>query len=269
MKKFVVTTLIFLFANSVWAQEKLIMIGGGKYPPAALTQFAQWANPKSGRMLVFAWASGSPEDAFQSFKARITKDFSGIVEGSLVPPATSQEKDELIGKINTATAIFFTGGSQIRIMRGFEGDYGTELLDLLKQKYAEGIPVAGTSAGTAIMSRVMIAGGMGPGDLSIAEGLGFAHSEDREYIVDQHFSQRKREERLFAAMKSEGIKLGLGVDEDTAAIVENRRDLAVVGPFRVRAFLSFQGQTSETSLVSGEKFDLQTWRTTSRNQIAR
>jgi cyanophycinase-like exopeptidase len=90
--------------------------------------------------------------------------------------------------------------------------------------------------------------------------LGFAHPQQKEFIVDQHFSQRQREERLFEAMKIAELKFGLGVDEDTAAIIENRRDLLVVGPFKVRAFDNSSGKITEISMISGERFDLVSWR---------
>lgn len=120
--------------------------------------------------------------------------------------------------IQKATGVFFTGGDQARIIDTLKG---TEIHKLLHQRFAaEGLVIAGTSAGAAMMPDTMIVEGdaetnprvdmteMGP-------GMGFLPG----IAIDQHFAQRGRIGRLLSAMIQQSTNLGLGIDENTAAIV--------------------------------------------------
>jgi cyanophycinase len=83
--------------------------------------------------------------------------------------------------------------------------------------------VAGTSAGASVMSETMLVGGASSathriGDLHMAPGLGLV----RDAIIDQHFAERGRFGRLIGAVAHNPRVLGIGIDEDTAAIVEDR-----------------------------------------------
>jgi cyanophycinase len=83
--------------------------------------------------------------------------------------------------------------------------------------------VGGTSAGAAAMSQVMIRFGR-TATPSIGAGFGLLAGA----VVDQHFSQRKRETRLLGVLKQHADLIGLGVDERTALIVSGNK-LRVVG----------------------------------------
>jgi cyanophycinase len=76
----------------------------------------------------------------------------------------------------------------------------------------------------------MIAGGSRgsmarSGMAKIAPGLGLAKS----LIIDQHFHQRERLGRLLYAIMLNPELLGLGVDEDTAAIINPDGEIDVIG----------------------------------------
>ena len=95
---------------------------------------------------------------------------------------------------------------------------------------AAGVVFGGTSAGTAVMSRLMITG---EGDfaridastVAVREGLGLLPG----VIVDQHFLRRQRENLLFALVLAHPEALGVGVDQDTAFLVDGTVG-EVVGP---------------------------------------
>ena len=136
-------------------------------------------------------------------------------------------RPELLDALAGATAVFITGGSQLRLasMLG-----GTPLARALRRINANGIPVAGTSAGAAFVSEHMIAtgsGGVGPRaqGVTLAAGLGLTN----RVIVDQHFGQRDRLGRLLAALAYNPFAVGLGVDEDTAAVIGPDNTVEVVG----------------------------------------
>jgi cyanophycinase len=63
------------------------------------------------------------------------------------------------------------------------------------------------------------------GDLHMAPGLGLI----KDVIIDQHFAQRGRMGRLLGAISQNPRLLGIGIDEDTAIVVESRREFHVIG----------------------------------------
>jgi cyanophycinase len=122
--------------------------------------------------------------------------------------------------------VFFTGGDQRRIADLIRG---SALHGVLLERRAAGLAVAGTSAGAMAASRVMLTGGPGVEPhrqdvLGLSPGLGLIDG----VVVDSHFAERGRFGRLLAAVARRADLLGLGIDEDTAAIVEGDR-FRVVG----------------------------------------
>ncbi len=125
-----------------------------------------------------------------------------------------------------ASGLFITGGSQLRISAALGG---TAIADTIRRRHAEGMVVAGTSAGAAILSEHMISMGDSGATprrrlVQMAKGLGLAP----ELVIDQHFRQRDRLGRLVTALSYNPEPLGIGVDEDTAAVI-HRGELRVIG----------------------------------------
>ncbi len=135
--------------------------------------------------------------------------------------------EEIIARLEKATGIFITGGNQLRLSTILGG---TPVAKLIRSLNAKGVHVAGTSAGAAIVSEHMIAGGAtGPtpteNGVNMAPGLGLSN----KIIVDQHFRQRDRIGRLLTALSYNPFASGLGIDEDTAAFISPKGILEVVG----------------------------------------
>jgi cyanophycinase len=130
-------------------------------------------------------------------------------------------------ELSKATGIFMTGGDQNKIVGIL---HGTAALRAIQTAYAQGATVAGTSAGASAMSDPMIGGGLvgslaRSGMVKLHGGLGLTTT----LIVDQHFHQRNRLGRLLTAVMSYPKMLGVGVDEDTAAMVTAEERLSVIG----------------------------------------
>jgi cyanophycinase len=141
------------------------------------------------------------------------------------------DKKDHLDMLRNATGIFIAGGTQIRITSLIGG---TEFEQELLSAFRRGAVVAGTSAGTAVMSRVMIAYGKGgatprEGLARFSPGLGFTD----KILFDQHFRQRDRLGRLAYAISMHPGALGVGVDENTCAIVEDDRRISVLGKHAV------------------------------------
>lgn len=214
-------------ARAADPKRKLVLVGGGDRPSAAMKRYAEWAGGAQAKVLIIGWSSEQPEVYFAS----ISKDLraQGVVDftASLAGPKTDAEvaafTEEFLAKLDSATAVFFAGGDQRQHMK---------VIDLpgiraaLEAKHAAGIPFAGTSAGTAIMSEAMLTGK----GSETARGLGFL----KGVVVDQHFILRQRFERLKAAMGAAGVSRGLGIDEDAAVSVIDGDEIEVIGGNRTR-----------------------------------
>lgn len=194
------------------------------------------------RIAVFPTASGDPERA-----GRITVEAlqNYGADAFVVPvapaklnmdPATAVKDPELVEKVRNADGVYFTGGSQAKITQVLRADDGsdTPMLEAVWSVYRRGGVVAGTSAGAAIMSKIMyrdakkvlptMQNGVTMGK-EVDLGLGFL---DPAWFVEQHTLVRGRFARALVAMKSNDIKFGVGVDEGTAVVVKND-EMEVVG----------------------------------------
>jgi cyanophycinase len=145
-------------------------------------------------------------------------------------PIESREeanREDFVQAVYDSTAVFLTGGDQNRISALLGG---TEVAKAMHRANKTGLVVAGTSAGASAISEYMIAdGGTGLHPrkhmLHLAPGLGLL----RRVVVDQHFLQRQRLGRLLSIMAQNPFVLGIGVDEDTAMLVEQDCRMQVIG----------------------------------------
>ncbi len=206
----------------------LIPIGGAekrRKSSEILQRFVALCGGKDARILVIPTASQLDETG-PEYQAL----FENMGARSMCMPVEHREEcfnELLLEKLTTCTGIFITGGNQLRLSTILGG---TPVARAIRQRNAEGVHVAGTSAGAAIMSEHMIAGGRsGPSPresgVELAPGLGLTNRA----IIDQHFSQRGRMGRLLSALSFNPFICGMGIDENTAAFINPEGDLEVVG----------------------------------------
>lgn len=248
---------IVLFCTSfTYAQEHLIVIGGGKRPADALNKLIELSGKEQGEILIITWASGEQEASFESIKKDIAALSPIKVVSAPFSPLTPESKVILLNQLKSAKGIFFTGGDQIRIMKVLEDE---TLFKALHERYHNNVVFAGTSAGTAIMSEKMITG---EGKLDVIDGTQVETKKGlgllTNVIVDQHFIKRQRENRLMGLILQYPTLLGIGIDENTAVYVQNNKSAEVLGESKV---LVFDAQHSKEAmklyfLKKGDKFDL-------------
>lgn len=207
----------------------LIVIGGGedRDPRGDRTILREVARHVRGGKLVLATvASYQPEGYFHDYqRAFADLGLGELVELYVGDRSEAGDRDKL-AVLDDAAGIFFSGGDQLRITSQI-GDTGIEAK--VRAIYERGGLVAGTSAGASVMSDTMLVKGTSSethriGDLHMAPGLGLI----RDVIIDQHFAERGRFGRLIGAVAHNPRVLGLGIDEDTAAVIEGPA-LTVVG----------------------------------------
>jgi cyanophycinase len=214
------------------AQERLVVVGGGKRPQAAMSKFVEWAGRDRANILVIPWATSEPEASFEYLKKDLAAFGPRSVVLAPVAPMTEEKKDAFLAQLRNATGVFFTGGDQVKIMDVLKDE---SLLRALREHYRKGNVFGGTSAGAAIMSTQMITG---EGDFTVIDGKMVQTSGGlgllpEDVIVDQHFIKRQRQNRLFGLILQNPRKFGIGIDEDTALLVTDNRYGQIVGDRQV------------------------------------
>ncbi len=261
--------------NSNKKRGYLIPIGGAegkrKKDRHILEKFVGLCGGKDARILVIPTASKLDETGPSYMKI-----FEQLGAKSRCIPVERREDcfgDEILQVLDRTTGIFITGGNQLRLSTILGG---TPVARKLRAMNADGTPLAGTSAGAAIMPEHMIAGGRsGPSPresgVELAPGLGLTN----RVIIDQHFSQRGRMGRLLAALSFNPFVCGLGIDENTAAFIgpdgeaeiAGRGTVTVIDPSGLRhSSMSYVRKAEAVSLVglklhvlaAGARFNLET-----------
>ncbi len=209
----------------------LLVIGGAedKYNERRiLRKFLELAGGENANVLIVPVASDYPEFAADVY----TQAFRHLGVGSpRVLRVTSRQDafqadpEELLDGV---TGVFISGGDQMRLTSILGG---TKFAQKLRQLVREtNIVLAGTSAGAAGMSTSMIVRGDSTAhaqknSVRLSPGLGFL----KNIIIDQHFSERGRINRLLTAVSYNPYNLGVGIDENTAIILDQKGTLEVYG----------------------------------------
>ncbi len=200
-------------------QGTLIIIGGHEDKERDRPILKEVARRTGGgRLVVMTVASHQPEGYFEMYQQAFAELGVTDTREVYVHDRTETHDERLLSAFEGATGVFFTGGDQLRITSQI-GD--TPLEACVQAVYAAGGVVCGTSAGASAMCETMLVTGSARessriGDLRMAPGLGLI----RGVIVDQHFAERGRMGRLVGAVAQNPRVLGIGIDEDTATVVE-------------------------------------------------
>lgn len=257
LKKLLFTPILIIsFCLFIFAQERLIMIGGGERTTDVLNRLAEWTGDEKSKLLVVTWASGVPDESFAAFKTDFEKVSKIELINAPIRPLDEAAKTRFLEQLKQANGVFFTGGDQNRVMEVLRD---AQLLNALKDKYKSGAVFAGTSAGAAIMSAIMITG---EGDFTVIDGAKVETKQGLgllpEAIVDQHFIKRSRQNRLHGLILKSPQFLGIGIDEDTAFAVRDNRFAEVLGASGVMIFDARKSVTPMKLfyLKNGERFDL-------------
>ena len=196
--------LILLFLSLSTYGKTLVLIGGGKRPAVTLKFFVN--KLQSGPIYVLPWGTRFPRESFDSIRAELRAQGATDIRCFCTESFSDRDRESL----RSAGGVYFPGGNQNKVM---EKILRFNLKDLIVDLFEKGIPVAGTSAGTAIQSNPMLTGS----GSETSEGLGLL----KGFIVDQHFVVRGREARLLEALGNNSDFQGLGIDEDMSVVFHN------------------------------------------------
>jgi cyanophycinase len=201
-----------------------------------------------GKIVVCTIASSEPDALWEEYETAFRA--LGVPHVFRLELETREEAStpRAMRILEGATGVFFTGGDQLKITSQL-GD--TPVFSRTQEIFEAGGVIAGTSAGASAMSETMLVGNNGDESyriksaLLMAPGLGLA----QDLLIDQHFAQRGRMARLIGAVSQNPRVLGVGIDEDTAIIVERNRDFRVLG---TGAVYVVDGSTTTYSNIGDE-----------------
>jgi cyanophycinase len=208
----------------------LLVIGGAEDrvgKATVLRRFVRLAGGRRADIVLVPTASSFQDEVTDSYTDVFTR--LGAPAPKVVNPATRQDAHdpEAVALLDSATGIFLSGGSQLKLSQRFPG---TPLGEALHRAHDRGAVIGGTSAGASIMSQFMIS--MGDEGITprqrhsqLSAGLGLLEG----VIIDQHFAQRSRYGRLMSMVAASPNLIGIGIDEDTAIEVRDKRTFTVHG----------------------------------------
>jgi cyanophycinase len=195
--------------------------------------------PRKAHIIVFAMASADGREGGAE-KAQDLRDLGAIASNLWITRAQA-ETDSVANLVRDATGIWFGGGDQTRLADVLRG---TATLHAIRARFRAGAVIGGTSAGAAVLSTPMLTGderrpgGYRPpsdssdnwltidrNDVITTEGFGFV----TDAIVDQHFVRRKRHNRLLSLVLESAQRLGVGIDESTALVIDPQGMWSVLG----------------------------------------
>jgi cyanophycinase len=279
MKRILLASFIFiLFSGStVYPQGKghLVIIGGGDKPSYILQKIIDFAGGPNSKIIVIPNASSDPEESGQ-YNVEEFRNLGCTNVDYIIFNREDADKDSLVQIVSGATGIFFSGGDQAFLTRDM---LGTKLLKKVYEIYNIGGVISGTSAGAAVMSKLMITGNelinkdssdifisIQKNNVEVKEGFGFINAA----FIDQHFIKRKRLNRSISVVLENPELLGIGIDESTSIIVNPYEQFEVLGENQVVIFdasdcsnikLDKNGNLGAENLkmhilLSGDKFDI-------------
>ena len=242
---------------------KLFIIGGGSRGPALVQRMIMEAGlDTAGYAIILPMSSSEPDSAVFYAKKQFTENGIENVIGMHFN-INDNVAQSTLDSLTHASMIYISGGDQRRFM---EVVNETAIEDAIANAYQQGAMIAGTSAGAAVMSQMMITGdekkhpeyqstfsSMEFENIIIDEGLGLL---DNDIIIDQHFVERSRYNRLLTAIIEFPEKTGIGISESTAILVSGD-SAEVVGQSQVIKFSNPEGnQKVVNGLLGAENLNL-------------
>ncbi len=260
---FIMLFLLMSFVGIVHAQEispangTLVIVGGALKDQAIITTFLDLAGGSGANIVVIPTAGTG--DRYDDYWSGL-KPFKEAGASNLTVLHTRDRRvadsDDFVQSIDEARGVWFSGGRQWRLADAY---LHTKTHQALRDLLNRGGVIGGTSAGATIQGSYLVRGDTKTNTIMMGdhqEGMGFL----KNVAIDQHIIKRNRHFDLIEVIKAHPELLGLGIDEDTAIIVQNDR-FEVIGQGYVAIYdarLTLDSGGLFYFLAPGDRFDLKT-----------
>ena len=233
-----ISNLIVVTASGVlptWSQSpkvsRLVIVGGAEdrlQDRIILRKFSEYCGGPQAKIRIITAASADPQGVWRSYREAFHALGVGNVDRLAIDDRESAQSPAVQAEILQADGIFMSGGDQSKLMGTL---WDTAAYESLHQSFhLNRCCIGGTSAGAAVMSRHMIAQGpsvLRPSKDAVDTDIGLGLLS--QAVVDQHFSERRRLPRLLSTLAMRPDLLGVGIDEDTALVIERGEGIEVIG----------------------------------------
>jgi cyanophycinase len=238
--------------------SRLVIVGGAEdrlQDRIILRKFADYCGGSQARIRIITAASGDPEGVWQSYQNAFMSIGVEDVQRLAIDDRESAHALPLQTEILQADGIFMSGGDQSKLMDTLWDTPAYQSLH--KAFHLNRCCIGGTSAGAAVMSRHMIAQGpavLRPRKEAVDTDIGLGLLS--QAVVDQHFSERRRLARLLSTLAMRPDLLGVGIDEDTALVIERGEAIEVIGKGTVTLVDPSQMQSNVNELETLEQIEM-------------
>lgn len=235
------------------ASGALVLAGGGELPDAVAARFVSLAGGAARARVVLVPSATLPIGRRADPFARVLAA-AGVTDVRTIDCAHPGELTAVhIADLDRATAVWFGGGRQWRLIDAFDG---TEFVAACRRVLDRGGVIGGSSAGATIQGDFLVRGDpLGNAEMwceGYDRGFGFLPG----CAVDQHFLTRNRTADLQQLVSALPQLIGIGIDEGTAAIVQGST-LEVVGASKAALFDARRGlPVAPRWLAAGDVWDL-------------
>jgi cyanophycinase len=228
----------------------LVIVGGGVLPEAVRDRFLELAGGKKKTRLVVIPTASALADRTRNYRSYAYWQAQGVGSVEMLHTLDPKKANDpaFVKPLTEANAAWLAGGDQSRLAGAY---HGTAVERELRRLLERGGVVGGTSAGASVMSSIMITGGNPRARI----GTGFGLLPD--VVIDQHFQNRHRQERLQGVLSQYPRCLGLGIDEQTAVVVHGHTFTVMGKANVVVCFPPMEGGTGDVQVLKpGQAGDL-------------
>lgn len=210
----------------------LVIVGGGSLNDSIYQRVIDYAGGPEEPIVVIPTADGAPsydQDAAGAATFRRLGSKNVIVLNTYDPAVANTSK--FVQPLLEAKGVWFGGGRQWRLVDAYAG---TRTEQAFNDVLARGGVIGGSSAGATIQGSFLTRGDTSSNQIVVGdhqEGFGFV----KNIAIDQHVLVRNRIFDLFDVLKIKPELLGIGIDENTAFIV-NKNDAEVFGASYVAVY---------------------------------
>ena len=228
------------------ANGSLVIVGGAMRDPAILQRFLRLAGGPQSPIVVIPTAGGA-ETYDQSYPGLRPFRDAGATDLTVLHTTDREEADSaaFVEPLRRARGVWFPGGRQWRLADAY---LDTRVHEALRDVLRRGGVVGGSSAGATILGSYLARGDTSTNTIMMGDHVvGFAFLRDT--AIDQHLLRRNRQFDLIEIIEAHPELLGIGIDEDTAIVVQGDR-FEVIGASYVAIY------DHERMLDSGGRFYL-------------
>jgi cyanophycinase len=198
----------------------LLIIGGAEdrcCGAGLLERFVELCGGEQARIVLITTAANAPEEVLAEYEKVFSKLGVAHTTELRLHGRGEADSDDAAEELESASGVFFTGGDQSKLRTLID----SRINHIISDRLAQGLVVAGTSAGATVLGRTMILGGNGPEVAAAAVRTGPGLGLIPQALIDMHFGERGRLPRLLSGVAMAPEHLGIGLDENTGVLVED------------------------------------------------